>query len=298
MRLARLRKADFATPIVALFCDGAYYDVAELEARWFARRPPLGGDFFERVVSRRASGLRELYDRLFLGDRPTEARIVAGEYLPLPPTAVDRCSLFRFGPVDEAPEEPRASVGNSRALVGDGSPAVFGGGGPAACEIGLAVVLAEDMSFATPQEAQEAVLGFGLMVDWHRGPRKAEAAEGGLGLATHFGPDLVVRDRGTALVAEAMLTVDVGGQQREVVSAVCAFEPSEALSYLSQRCALRAGDVVGLGAMMALEGLSFGEPVDVSCKVSTWRTRQRLRAWAACGAPPANWRRTGGGPEA
>jgi len=298
MRLARLRKADLATPIVALFCDGAYYDVAELEARWFTRRAPLGGDFFERVVSRRAAGLRELYDRLFLGDRPTEARIVAGEYLPLPPTGADRCSLFRFGPVDEVPEEPWVSVGNSRSLVGDGAPATFGGRGPAACEIGLAVVLAEDMSFATPEEAQDAVLGFGLVVDWRRGPRKEQVTVRGLGLPTHFGPDLVVRERGTPLIAEATLTVDVGDRQHEVESAVCAFETSEALSYLSQRCALRAGDVVGLGSMVALEGLSFGEPVDVACKASTWRTRQRLRAWAACGAPPVNWRRVGGSPEA
>jgi hypothetical protein len=311
MRLARLRKADFATPVVALFCDGAYYDVTELEARWYRRRAPLGGEFFERVVSRRAAGLREIHDRLLLGDRPTEARLTQGDYLPLPPTEVDRCAYFRIGPVPAGSAEPLVALGNPRSLVGDGSPAVYGGLGPAACEVGLGVVLADDLEAATPAEAEGAVLGYALLVNWHVASVGWPPPGCGFGVATHFGPDLVMLERGQALPSALSLEIAIGGERHGVVkdgvvkdgvvqdgvdqhgvaAEVCAVEPAEGLSYLSHRSRLRAGDVVGLGTLTTVSEVRFGARVEISCRIDGLASRPRLCVWAAPGVEPSDWRR-------
>ncbi|HZO16261.1 MAG TPA: fumarylacetoacetate hydrolase family protein [Polyangiaceae bacterium] len=267
MRIARVQIDEFAKPVVALVVDGAYYDVGALEERWnwLDRFGPA--DFHARVVGARCAGLELLEMRVRAGDRPTEARLLPGEFLPLPPCDTDRATYVQLGPYDDDHPTPRFEHRYARTLVGHDQPAVTSD--PHA-EAGLAVLLGEDLHRASAREAERAMLGFTLLLDWRGG-------------SSQLGPELVL---GVSLRDLSARAVTLDGHAAGNVGA-SRFHPSEALAFVSQYMPLRAGDVVGLGCLAnGRAAPAFSEPVTLS--VDRFMT---LRGWAVAGPEPIDWRR-------
>ena len=266
MRIARVQIDEFAKPVVALVVDGAYYDVGALEERWnwLDRFGPA--DFHARVIGARSAGLDLLEMRLRAGDRPTEARLLPGEFLPLPPCDTDRATYVQLGPYDDDQDEPRFEHRYARTLVGHDQPVVTS---DPHVEAGLAVVLGEDLDRASAREAERAMLGFTLLLDWRGG-------------SSQLGPELVI---GVGLRDLAKREASLNGQGE---IGAWRFHPSEALAFVSQHMPLRAGDVVGLGCVAnGRAAPAFGEPVTLS--VDRFMT---LRGWAVQGPDPVDWRRS------
>jgi 2-keto-4-pentenoate hydratase/2-oxohepta-3-ene-1,7-dioic acid hydratase in catechol pathway len=237
--------------MLVLVCDGAYYDVAELEAR-LGHGPPRPVDFRARVLGLGCAGLRELDERVRAGFRPTEARLLAGSFLPLACCDTDRAALVQMGPYDLDTGQPVFRLRDARSLVGDGQYISF----PAHAaeprvEAAIAVVLADDIVRATPEQAARAILGYALALDWYSSasssPWPARLAEHDAG--AQLGPLLVMKhELGAIDQLRAWLAVD--GEQ------ICAgkvgdwrFSVAESLAYVSQFQELRAGDVVSAGKL-------------------------------------------------
>ncbi len=262
MKLVVARVPERAAPVLALECDGALYDVAELEAS-----PPgddsapargLGAEFFCRVIAARCAGLAELEARVASGLRPTEARLLDGRYLLLPPCAEGRAAYWqirsaaRGAPIDFA-------LRDARALAGDAQPVCV----PDALDerrfqVGLAAVLAEDLEHASAHEARRALLGVTLIIDW--GPACDEpscgdarashvhGAGGGALAPAHLGAQLAVGAVNALFDLE--LEVKVGGvAQPPVVARYRDLDAYERIADLSRYAPLRAGDVIGLGPL-------------------------------------------------
>src|SRR5262245_56994118 len=102
MRIARVLHAEAAIPTVALECDGALYDVAELDRHFDTRYSPErfrgASDFHTRVVALTCAGLAELDDALRSGRRPRAARLLPGTFTWMPPCATDRAAYIQLGP--------------------------------------------------------------------------------------------------------------------------------------------------------------------------------------------------------
>src|SRR5262245_30530582 len=208
--------------------------------------------------------------RLRAGDRPSEARLLPGEFLPLPPCDTDRAAYVQLEAYAEGNDAPPFQQRCARTLVGDDQPAALDAAAPAV-EAGCAALLGEDLHRADAREAGRAILGMTLLLDWHRGPSQ-------LGPELHVGANL--RDLATRA---AELSID---DARHAAGAIGAwrFHPAEALAFASQQMPLRAGDVVGFGAM-SLATPQFGQRVAFS--VERFMT---LRGWAVRGPEPVGWR--------
>lgn len=258
VKIARVRVAEFATPVTALVCDGALYDVALLEVA--TGRPDRGGDFFERVVAGRAAGFGELHARLLAGRRATEARIVEGEFLPLAPCDGARGAYVQLGPSDLDTEEPAFESRDSRAFVGDAQPVVIRAQSVVA-SVGLAVMLAEDLEAAGPLEALRAVLGWTLIIEWSHG----DAAKTGRPRpASTLGPWLVLQPNLAGVLGKSLALRHRGELRMTDAVDARAFTVGESLAFLSHHVALRAGDVVGLGcARGGRVQLAAGERIHV-----------------------------------
>lgn len=232
MRIARVQIEDIATPVVALAVDGAYYDVATLEETWSLRRPHVldfsGSDFHHRVIAARCAGLDDLEARLLGGSRPTEARLLPGEYLPLPPCDTDRSYLVTLR------ADPRGALSfalrDARALVGHDQPAALAGDAPTV-EGRLALILADDVWRAGAREAARAILGYSAVLDWQG--------------AAHLGPELHTRLDPRAFDKTAWR-----------------HRPAEQLAFVSQHLHLRAGDVIALCPLWS-RAAAFNERVDM-----------------------------------
>jgi hypothetical protein len=240
VKIARLQVTDHATPVLALSCDGALYDVVTLERH--AGLAEASGDFFERIVGARGAGLEALHARLLSGRRPTEARLREANVLPLPPFDASRAAYVQLGPADRGGAEPVFQHRDARAVVGDGQPVpVFGE--PRFVDVGLGVVLGEDLDGATPSEARRAVLGYGLLVEWCAEDAWASAVAPPV---AQFGPQLVLAP--PERIEDQRIVLSDGIARRELGPIRArTFSIAESLAFLSHRVALRAGDLVGLG---------------------------------------------------
>ena len=250
MRIARARVESLATPVLALVCDGATYDVATLEER---AGPGLAAptDFHARVIALSCAGLRMLHERVRAGFRPAEARLLPGEFLPLAPCDTDRAAFVQLAPYELDGPQPVFRYRDARGLEGDGQSIPFPAAEPIELDVeaSLAVVLREDLWRATPEQAERAVLGYSLVLDWAAaagladwGGRRADRDAG-----TQLGPALVTPDEAREL---ASLTVRMRvGEHQWSAGRVgdWSYAPAESLAYVSQHVELRAGDVLSAG---------------------------------------------------
>lgn len=273
MNIVRVRADEMAAPVLALEVDGAIYDVVALEEHWGVRPWSTSGDFHARVFSARGAGLDLIDARLRGGDRPTEARLLSDDVLPLPPCDTDRTTYVQLAPL--ALGSPRFVVQEARSMVGDGQPVPLRGG--PRVELGMAALLGDDLYDASPREAARAVLGLALVADWSPYDRWSAPPSGPDG-PTQLGPAIVT---GLALrdAAKMEAKVQLGGAPPETLGTVGDdVRLAERLAYVSRAMPLRTGDVVGLGAVATLE-LAFGQ------RMRFWmrgRTRQlgALHGWA------------------
>jgi hypothetical protein len=288
LRIARVQIEEWATPVLALAVDGAYYDVAVLEAEWGLSGLFGPSDFHGRVVSARCAGLDQLEIRLLSGQRPTEARLMVGDFLPLPPCEPDRAAYIQMAPYDAGGSEPRFQQRDSRSLMGHDQPISMPHAADApSFEAGLALLLGDDLWRADAREAARAVLGYSLLIDWTQRPARWDepwAADA----PSQMGPELLVGPRARDL-AKRELCITVDGQSQAVGRiGAWRFSPAESLAYLSQHQPLRSGDVIGVGCFAGgrpQAPLSYGARVEVSVAKSL-----SLRGWAAPGPAPLDWK--------
>jgi hypothetical protein len=279
MRLARVLLDDTAAPCVAIERDGCLYDVAELEARWSSRPPSeRAGDWFTRVIAMRCAGLASLDDRLARGERPTEARVERATTTLLAPCDETRQTYLEIeredpGAAGRDHGAPRLHVGLARALVASGATTWLPrGAARAALSIDVAVVLAEDLLRATPDDARRAMLGCALVASCsgpgEDGPAPPESSR-------QIGPAMVTpidwqppRRRACVRTADRILfdgaiVLDVDRQAAR-------------LAALTDRVALCAGDVIALG----VHAPRLEIPCDVEVEIAVERLGA-LRARAA-----------------
>ena len=286
MRIARVQIAEVATPVLALVVDGAVYDVTKLELLWGLPADFGGGDFHTRVVAARCAGLAEIEARLTSGPRPSEARLLPGDILPLPPCDTERCSYLQIGPHELGGGEPSFEQRDSRSLVGDGQPVAVAleGGQQAALEVGLAAVVGDEIWRAGAREAERAVLGYTLLLDWwdrvdgwtRWRPGARAPSQLGAHLLTGIGFRTLTR-------AEALLRLPA--EERRLDFGAWRYQPGELLAWLSQRVRLCPGDVVGLGRLAPAESLAAGDRVSLG--LTRWL---QLEGWATQAPPPGPWR--------
>lgn len=247
---------------MALERDGALYDVEALERDAGVRleRASLGGvgldgvgvdgvafergagnawDFHTRVVSLGLMGLAEL-DRLLLkGLRPTEARIGPTGFAILAPLDTERASYVHFDTTTQ-----RVHIGHAPSIAGqDALVDPVGDDEPPDFEVGVGIVLGDDLRNASRGEAKHAIAGASVLIDW-RGART-----GSRGLRAQLGPVLVPT---TALGSLGRLNVraTIGARQVSMGTLTdLGILPEEAVARISYEVPLRAGDLVGLGPL-------------------------------------------------
>lgn len=273
-----------ALPTVALACDGALYDVALLEQSFGLAG--AGGDFFERVIASRAAGLDSLEARLLSGRRPTAARLPDDGALLLPPCDPSRASHVQLAPRALSAGGPGFRMRDARAFLGSGQPALVASSG-ALAEVGLAVVLGDDLEQASAIEAERAVVGYTLIVDWVLPGDWERAAPP---TPAQLGPYLVTTP-GPLRLDELRLVIEAEGRRVET----CAFEggehdPGELVAYVSHHVSLRAGDVLGLGAPT---NARLARPRDGRVAVTLPRV-MTLSAWSVEASLEERWRRPAG----
>jgi len=286
VNIVRTRADEMAAPVLALEVDGAIYDVVTLEERWGVTPWSTSGDFHARVFSARAAGLDLLDARLRGGDRPTEARLLARDLLPLPPCDTERTTYIQMAPGAQAPRAPRFVALEARSMLGDGQPVPLRGG--PRVEVGVAALLGDDLYDAVPREAACAVLGWTLVADWSPCDRWASPPAGPDG-PSQLGPAIVT---GLAMrdLVKMEARVEVGDAPVRSLGpvGVRGWHPSEALAYVSRAMPLRTGDVVGLGAVAVIE-LRFGDRLRFSVRGRT-RHLGALEGWAVPAPSISGWR--------
>ncbi len=271
-----------------MLCDGAYYDVRRLAAQIMPSWQPQPTGFFQQVVAARAARLDELYARLQAGQRPTEARL--HDVRALAPCDTSRSLYVQLeqavdGGAGVGGPPPRFYHCDARALVGHGQPVLFpvGHTGNPELRVGLAVVLAEELWRAGPREAERAVLGFSLLLDWRDDCNRQVVGPGQvpsqLGPALVLGPSMATLERRSIRVttAEGVHEVKAIGEGD--------LDLGEGLAFISQHLHLCPGDLVGLPARLRVV-LSFGEAVTASLTEML-----TLQGWALSGSEAADWRR-------
>jgi Fumarylacetoacetate (FAA) hydrolase family len=284
LRVARVQIDEMATPVLGLRADGGLYEVEALEAAWGIQTPFSGRGFHTRIATGRGEGLDELAARLHASKKPRAARLARGSYLPLAPCDTDRASHVQLAPRQTAASDWAWQQREARSMVGDGQPVgVFGDA--LRLEIGLAVVLCDDLWQAEPGEVERAIAGFTLLFDWHgrdpgwRGGACVPASP------CQLGPELVMRRR-LRDVSELQLRIDIGGRSIDAAPLSAGKgPPTQALAYLSHHVPLRAGDVVGLGAHegACLTDVAFGQKVRARL-----HPLLSLEGWAAPAPSPSS----------
>lgn len=293
MRIARVIHESSPFPVIALERDGALYDVGELDRRFETEHCPdrlVGAtDFFTRVISLRCNGLAALDQRVRSGDRPTEARLLPGAFLWLPPCDGDRSFYIHVEPA-RGDTEPSYRLGNARGLLGHETRVAF----PARetrpdFELAIAAILAEDLRRASADEADRAILGFTILNAWTARDEEARHRDAARArdFAPQIGPFLVTRED-LDDIAKLRTQARIDGQ---VVASgtvgVAATGLAEAIAFVSHRIDLRAGDLIGATCLRG-NGVAYGATVEVLI--------ERLGKLAGCparGAESAGWRRSG-----
>jgi 2-keto-4-pentenoate hydratase/2-oxohepta-3-ene-1,7-dioic acid hydratase in catechol pathway len=269
-RVARVIHDGSPLPVVALERDGALYDVGQLDARFGTRYAPdqiVGAtDFFTRAIALRCAGLAMLDERLRAGDRPTEARILPGTFVWLPPCDAARALHVHVDPVPtQDAATPSYRLGNGRGLLGHEATVTFPAGERRpGLDLGIAAVLAEDLRRATAEEAEQAILGYAIINEWtardeearHRDPARARD------FAPQLGPLLVTREE-IGEVARLRTQARIHGQ---VVANGTVGEMgaglAEAIAYVSHRLDLQAGDLIGATCIAGV-GVAYGAMVEL-----------------------------------
>ncbi len=246
MRIARLSQRSSARPRVALERDGALYDVEALEDALGAAIDVPGDrfDLHTRVVALGAAGLRELDVRLLKGERPSTARVLS-DFAPLAPFDTERARVVQ---VDLALRATRVLFG--RNVTGqDDLVALPGDATAPAVELGVALMLGEDLARATRKQAERALFGMALALDWFgRGAERATR-----GRALQVGPVLVLGES-VARLAHAALSVRVGASSTGLGSlSRVGVDLLAALELASRDFPLSAGDVVCVSPLPAPE---------------------------------------------
>jgi Fumarylacetoacetate (FAA) hydrolase family len=239
---------------VALERDGSYYDVEALEAALGSSVDVPGDrwDFQTRVVALGCAGLPELDARLLKGERPTAARIVDG-FAMLAPFECERATFLQ---VDTRAGQLSTRVGLARSVTGqDDLVAVARGESPPDFEVGLGVLVGDDLSDASQAEAKHAIVGVAIVIDWFF--RDAErAGRGSRGRSAQLGPWLVA-SAALGRAADLAASVSVGaltsklGSVRDLGVSI-----EEAVAFASSEAQVRAGDLIGVGPFPASRGCS------------------------------------------
>jgi hypothetical protein len=291
MRLARVLSAASPQPILALERDGALYSVSALEKWYVTAYSPdtfaTSSDFRSRVVALGGAGLAELDERLASGVRPSDARLVEGSFLWLPPSDDERAALVEVDVFSrDRDATPAIRLGSARSLVGHQSAAPLclssnaalsssvASSSVAGCSAALAVILSDDLLRASPAEAERAMFAITPMLRWHSSPTDIDARAGREAsgremsatstgeLAAHLGPVLQHPIVPAPLFPSAAARTGAAGLDPSVAPATlrvgeavypleslasAAFSLAEAVALASHRLPLRAGDVVAVG---------------------------------------------------
>jgi 2-keto-4-pentenoate hydratase/2-oxohepta-3-ene-1,7-dioic acid hydratase in catechol pathway len=254
MRLARVLSKSWTRPRIALERDDELYDVATLEATLGAQVdvPGEASDFHTRVVAMGCAGLFDLDARVVASERPATAHIPRGqETVILAPSDTDRATYIH---VDASALRAGASapvrIGHARTLFGqDAFVDVPRSESRPDFEVGLGIVVGEDLRDAGRAEARAAILGYAVLVDWcardfeDAAPRHASAK----GLFAQLGPCLIAAP---ALGRVERLRVTVHLRARAIDAGCVAdlgIQVDDAVALASSIIELRAGDVIGVG---------------------------------------------------
>jgi 2-keto-4-pentenoate hydratase/2-oxohepta-3-ene-1,7-dioic acid hydratase in catechol pathway len=276
MRLARVLLPSSPAPRLALERDGCLYDVAELERRLgtaslLDEGSRMADDFYARVFSLRCAGLDALDDRLWAGERPTEARLPPDELLWLSPCLPERALLARLSgaPADAG---PRYHLGNARGLLGHQGSVPFPHAEPLPdVEIAIAALVGDELRAATVSEAERAIVGYAILLGWvareeerRSGPTHARA------FAATLGPALVTKDE-AGDVEGARVKLRVGAAIEQLAApALAGISFAEALAFISRHVPLAPGDIVGGapieggGEAARRLGLAYGATLEVA----------------------------------
>jgi hypothetical protein len=264
LRIARLSLRSSSRPRVALERDGCFYDVEALESALgsFVDVPGDRWDFHSRVVALGGAGLAELDARLLKGERPTASR-VAERFAVLAPFDNERATFLQ---VDTRGGKLSSRVGLARAVAGpDDLVSVARGERAPLFEVGLAVLVGEDLSDASRPEAKHAIVGVSIVIDWFF--REAEAGSvGARGRSAQVGPWLVP-PAGLARFGDAAIGVKRGGSEQSLGAVRdLGLSLEDAVAFASSEAPVRAGDLIGIGPLPASIGLaaSWHEAVEVT----------------------------------
>jgi hypothetical protein len=239
---------------VALERDGALYDVELLEKALGAAIvvPGDAWDFHGRVVALGCAGLPELDSRLLRGERPTEARVTeafahlapvdAGAYI-----HADIRDLARGGPL-------HVRVGLAREITGqDALIAMPPDEAHATIEVGIGVLIGEDIARCTAAEARHAIIGFSVLCDWVA-PSQTVGGQNGLattrGLRTQVGPYLVGA-KSVARIERIAASISIAGAVavRSQSLADLSLTAADLIAAASREIPLYAGDLIGIGPL-------------------------------------------------
>ncbi|APR85397.1 Fumarylacetoacetate hydrolase family protein [Minicystis rosea] len=258
MRIARVLREDpeeaSAHPLLALERDGALYDVGELDRVFGTPYDPDlfpgATDFHTRVIALGGAGLAVLDERLRAGERPTEARLLPGTFVWLPPCDTERALHVQLA----SDPRPTYRIGNARGLLGNEAPVVFPEDeAHPGYELCVAAVLREDLRAASLAEAEQAILGYAILNAWCGLDDAARAPAASRRVASQLGPVLVSADEiGDLSRLRAQVRVD--GQVRASTGVGGSITPAQAIAWLSRWIDLRSGDVVGLGCIEGGDG--------------------------------------------
>ena len=255
MRIARVQIDSVATPVVALACDGALYDVAALEEE----RDGVASactDFYTRVFTLGGAGLRQLDARLRSGDRPSAARILDDGALLLPACDPDRATLVHVAPA-AGTSAPSLALDSPRLLYPVDLPLpVAAGARTVIVEAGMAVVLGEELETATEADAERAVFGYALHLRVLSRLRPLPVGQ--------LGPAIVTPDE-AAPREEHVLRLRVDGQ---IAGEGIVADPQAglvaALAHASRVLPLHAGDVVSFAGIELRAEVPVGSLIELA----------------------------------
>jgi hypothetical protein len=255
MRIARVLHESSPFPLVALERDGALYDAGELDrifdTPYAPDRLPGAADFHTRVVALEGAGLEVLDEALRAGRRPTEARLLPGTFLWLPPCDTERALYVQLAPPAAPGEEPSYRLGCARVMLGhDASVPFRAREGRPDFALGIAVVLREDLCDASVDEAGRAILGYTILNGWYGLDEEARCAgTGARDVPAQLGPVLVTPgEAGDLGPLRAQARVE-GRVVAEARAGGAGPSIAEAIAWVSRWVPLRAGDVIGAGCL-------------------------------------------------
>ncbi|NUP06485.1 MAG: hypothetical protein HOW73_10545 [Polyangiaceae bacterium] len=261
MRIARLLLRSSARPRVALERDGVLYDVETLE-RELGQAVPIPGDpwdFHTRVVALGCAGLAELDRKLLQGQRPSSARIGETGFAMLAPVDTERAAYVHVRP--GARELARSlHVGHAPSIAGnDALVDLPEGDAKPTFELGIGVLVGDELRSATRAEAKQAIVGCAIVVDWSTSaPTHLRPAAG---LRVQLGP-VLVPSMALGNIAALRLSARVGEREVAIGSLVDDRATVEdVLVGVSHEVTLRAGDLVGIGPIARGSSEALGLPL-------------------------------------